>query len=265
LLLAVAVCTGLLGGALGWWVGAASSPIVAVAPGECPEPEEVAVQGADAERMPNAAMIEALERSLQNALMLASRLDSLERLSDEVDRQGLATAEAADLLIDGMRDADLPILARMLSGLSEHELDQLEDLRGFSRRLAEVTISGELGEAQAEAGSDRAVIQLLFSSEEELLNPSLVATDAFRSDSGPIFAIVRTGDLEDRTLMVRWARLDRPKVLSLRAHPVTAGSHWTALAQVPAGRWGVGRYRVSVYRLSAEMEELASAVYSVTP
>jgi len=253
-----------IGAVLGWWIGVASSPLIGVETDECatasptePGPTSGTVAFGD----PEAA--DALEQALLTNLQLAAKLESLERLAEEAHDQGLTPAEAAAVVISGLRDSDLSVLAGMLTGMGADELAEVDDLRGFTRRLAAVAIEGELEGARGGEPAAGGFVAPIFATEVEIRNPHVVASTTFQPDTSRIVAMIHTRDFEDRSLMVRWSRTDQPEVLGLQSLAVTANSDWTATAHQRSGGFASGSYLVSVYSRDAAMDPVASGSFVV--
>jgi hypothetical protein len=261
-LCAVVLGASLLGAGVGWWIGVASSPLVVIEEAECAERAPAAAEDPASRLQPvDPEVAESIQESLLSGFELAAKLGALEALAEQASRSGLAPREIAGVAVDGVPEADLPILTGMLAGVEADELAEIEDPRGFARRLAELAIEAEV-EGAGEDAID-APIELLFASDEEIQNPHVVATRSFAPDAGEIFAIARTRDLEDTQLMVRWARIGHPDLLALEPMTVDASSNWSAASHRRSGRWLEGRYQVSLYSFDGEMKPLASAVFSV--
>jgi hypothetical protein len=260
LLCAVALAAALPGGAIGAWIGLVASPGVAVGPADCsvpPTPDVDSLAGLDP------WLIGAVDDSLHSGVQLAARLDSVEHQAARLNRHGLTPREGAITAVEGLGESDLKIIASMLAGLEDDDLVELQDLRGFASRLTEIAIEGELEGVSGDEIEIDTPLELLFAAEEEIQNPRLVAAREFSSETHRIFAIVRTRDVSDRRLMVRWARVDRPHILELQSQPVSPTSNWTAFAHAPHGSWRAGRYQVSVYGFDSEMKPLASQTFTV--
>lgn len=258
-----------IGGAGGWWIGLSYAPLIAVQEAACPTPRAADVTGGGSTGSISSGEIDALEDSLMIRLGLLAQLGSVEGLALDATREDLTAADAVAAIIDALPDRELQILATMLTGMEEAEIGPVDDMRSFTARLAQLALEAEGGgddSPDGQALSDTsAAPTLLFAAERELLNPRQVARPLFDVDADRVYAMVETAGITQPSLVIRWARIDRPRVLQLTRVPVQTGSNWTADSYGSGRGWAPGSYRVSVYTGDAAMRPIASGTFSVAP
>jgi hypothetical protein len=87
-------------------------------------------------------------------LRLAAHVNSLEDLIDEFSREDVEPREAVRELIRRMNDDDLTTVVTLAMRFGEDELEEVEDIRAFATRLADIAIEGTLEEAPDPDGAD---------------------------------------------------------------------------------------------------------------
>ncbi len=257
-----------LGAVLGFWHGVAAAPLLEIQRAECETPlaSEGAVltnaEGASADSSSRDALSIALGESFATNVRLAAKLHSLEALLEELEHEGVTAAEAARRVIEGMSEDDLALTIGMLTRMSEDELDEIRDIRGYATRLSEIAISGTLeGLDDFEDGWDDDLV--LFSDERNEHDPRAVASEAFDPETDRIWAMVPVHRVSADSLMVKWERSDRREILRLRRRPIPGRQEWVSFFLSKPMRWPAGQYRVTVYTGDEAMTPIAMGTYRV--
>jgi hypothetical protein len=250
-------------GVAGWWVGQSSVPLIALQPADCPTPVAGIDPAPGTAEQGNLQLSEALDVSLLSMLQLVAQVDSLEQVIEDFEKQGIEPRAAARGMIQGMSEDDVDLVVGLVTRMSDAELDQIEDIRGYATRLSEIAIDGTFDEEIAPTEVDGTII---FSTEREQYDPQSVAADVFPTDTLHVWAMVPAPEGGVDRITAKFARTDRREIIRLRPHNVTSSGEpyiMFGLGRPNRHGWDPGQYRVTVYTGDEAMKLLAEGTFSV--
>lgn len=250
-----------MGALLGGWRGYTSTPLIRMPTTDCPAlpARSAGVQSADQ----GDTLGELIGESWAENLELAGRIGTLERLLDELHERGVAPSTLAKAAIARMSDEQIYLVLDRVSSIRRHHLAEIQDLRAFATRLAEIGLSGTLvdGDGQeAEPGSGA----IYFSSERYPEGSETIARTRFSSDERSIYATIDVGPREGEPILLKWIRVDDPQIIMLRRLKLYSGDRehlsfgmHRDIAREP------GDYLVEVYSGDEALEPIARGSYAV--
>jgi hypothetical protein len=190
-------------------------------------------------------------------------VNSLEDLIDELGRENVEPREAVRRLIGQMNDDDLTTVISLAMRFGEDELAEVEDIRAFATRLADIAIEGTLEEAPDPDEAEGPMGAVLFSTVREEDDPESVAMDSFFENETEIFAHYPLPPEVDERLMLQWSRVDKPQMMVFRRHTPRRAGAYSVMSVRRGNGFAPGTYRVAIYQGDEEMAPLASGMYVV--
>jgi hypothetical protein len=253
----------LVGGLLGGFLTYSAKPLLELPNAECAAASNEA-EGARGgrPRLADDRLRALLADSLGFNLETAMRIGSLERLLRELGQYEARPSQLIAGLVEHMNEGELYSLLYDLTSLHRSHLQDVEDVRRFASRLAEVALSGTfepLDEAKPANTSE-----VLFSTERELVDPAAVASTRFSSDVSVIHAIFPVGELENTHAVLKWIRLDPAQIVTIRRLGLySQGEAYFSYGIRRSDALQPGPYRVALYHADDELTPIASGSYEV--
>jgi hypothetical protein len=162
-----------------------------------------------------------------------------------------------------MDERELGTILDVATGFRSDELANMENVRGFAERLADIAIEGVLEDADEEDSAANAPGRVLFATEREHDYPEEVAQTIFSPDDDEIFAIIPMEGQDDGRILLKWIRLEDRKILYFRRRHLAANTRYdTRGLSMPIG-WEPGTYQVTVYSGNEALEPIAAGSYLV--
>jgi hypothetical protein len=195
----------------------------------------------------------ALMETWSTNLKLAARINSLESLVESMNSEDVS--QAVETSISQMTDRELESVLASTIRLSREEIEEVGDLRGFAKRVAQIAMDDTLVPTDGPSGGDRVV----FGRRPE------PAGDRSQFDAGEarIYAVFPTDYLDQDKVLVKWYRRDRSEILLLQRYPIVAGDDYGHVWLEPDRGWEQGNYKVDIYSGDESMALLASGNYRV--
>jgi hypothetical protein len=244
------------GGSVGWWIGLSTGPLIEVAssPGEsC----DGGGREAASERKDEDPLSGVLASSFLENLSLLAEIASLESMLEQLEEARLQPRQVASLLVSRMDTDKIEIALAATTGLTDLELEQVEDIEAYALRLMDVALDGVVGPDAEDSEPPQ---------DEVLFNTSRgdgavsSARDWFAANDHRIYALFPT---DQHRVTIKWARTDHPEILLLKRQNVSTRplTGWVYLDR--PGGWEEGRYEVTVYSGDEALVPLASGQYFV--
>ena len=170
-------------------------------------------------------------------------------------------SEVVGVMIDAMSDDELRSTLMSLTRLSESDLDEVRDLRAFSRRVSEIAIDGVLSESPPE---DAGVTDVRFAQDFDPQSQEDMARDRFAVD-GRMYAIFPTDQYPQDEVFVKWYRADDPEIMLFDQYPVEREAEESFVWMDRPEGWPEGEYRVEVYSGDEDLRKLSTGRYYIDP
>lgn len=245
---------GLLASAVGFALGRATAP----APPTTPAPTQ---RVADTESGPHA---EAGQASDAGAPIPIDR-ESLEGFLGMGKRAISFGADPNALVrvaVDEMSDDQLISLITSLTDYERDELEDVQDMRAFVNRLADIALDGTLVPAE-NLPPDLAHIE--FALEVQADNSAVDPTARFRSDDSRIYAVFETDELGGEEVFAKWVRAEDGEVLLFGRYRIEPGDDFSYVwLDRPGSTWEPGSYRVDFYTSDENLDLLASGSHVIS-
>lgn len=256
----ISVCLALIAGVgIGWWIGlsTSSSPLLGLA-AQLPDLAERGRQEREGEGAGAAADV-GLD-SWMMALALAAKADSLEGVIAELKSRELEPRDLVHGAVAQMNEDEIAGAIAMVTAFDDDDLGEVEDIRAFATRLADIAMAGTLTEPD-EPGEGTA--EVFFSERSPRGVDEPVANDVFPTSSGRIYALFRTEGLDGEVVMLKWFRTDRPEILLFRRYTINPRDEhgWVWLDK--QRKWDEGTYQVDLFRGDEAMQHLAVGRFEV--
>jgi hypothetical protein len=202
---------------------------------------------------------EALEGSWLATLRLATKVDSLESLLEELqggelDHRGLVRTAVANL-----GERQLQSIVTSAAQLSPEDVEEVEDLPAFATRLAEVAMEDIVEPSAPAIGAQRVV----FTTAPETREPEIVARSSFAPDQRRIYAVFPTAEYERDAVMMKWYRSAPPQILLFERYPIRPGEAYGYVWLQPKEGWELGQYQVDILAADEAVTRLARGHYTV--
>jgi hypothetical protein len=235
----------------GWWVGHSSNaeraPLTeaeCMAAATAAEPERVAPSP------PGPGIIE-------SAPAEPTGLDVLDALADVV--AGLwrrDPLQIVDAVTDTMSDRELESALTTLTDLKSEDLDDVGDLRAFSRRLSRIAAEGLLTDLEDTSLEGIDELELF---EPDAESPGVV----FGSSQYKIVGEYRVREDGPRRVLIKWIREEPYELLQLRRRSIDPASDLLVVNGIQPGGWSTGRYRVQIFALNDAVDLLAEGRFRI--
>jgi hypothetical protein len=257
--LAISLAAFLAGAALGRF---------ALGPGTCEEhcATPTHLQAAEPSQTAGSnAREEELERALESSwldmLRLATKVESLESLLEELQGGDLDHRQLVQSAIANLGERELQSIVASAASLNAEDLEAIEDMPAFAARLAEVAMEDIVEPGAEPTGGGR----VLFTTSPETDDPASLARSRFTSQDARIYAVFPTADYAQGAVMIKWYRSDPPQILLFRRYAIRPGDRYGYVWLRPKDGWEPGQYRVDVYAADEAVTRLARGHYSVAP
>jgi len=244
------------GASFGWWLRGVTETtrpaagLAGLARAVAPVPS--AVDDGD-----NRELQGALFDSWMNSLMLAARARSLESVIEEMQAGDVEPHELVRGVVSEMSESELELTIAMATDFSSEDLEDVEDVRAFATRLADIAMDGLIVDASDETGN----AEVVFSPSTDPAE----ARDRFSEDEGRIYAIFTTEGYDLPTVMLKWFRVDEPQLMLFRRFKIVVGRDAGWIWVDGEHEWDPGDYQVDIYSGDEEMTRLGVGRYVVEP
>jgi hypothetical protein len=249
----------LIGLGIGGWFGvrAGSSPLIGLA-ARLPELAEKGRQerAGDVEPAPSDPGFD----SWMMALALAAKADSLEGVIDELKSRDLEPRDLVRGAITEMDEREISSAISMVTAFDSDDLAEVQDMRAFATRLADIAMAGTLTEAD-EPSEDSS--EIFFAERAPRRGEGAESHSVFPTDSRRIYAVFRTDQISDDVVMLKWFRTDRPKILLFRRYTINPRDDYGWVWLDKQGDWSEGTYQVDLFLGDEEMPHLAVGRFEV--
>ncbi|NQZ99508.1 MAG: hypothetical protein HRU01_23620 [Myxococcales bacterium] len=168
-------------------------------------------------------------------------------------------AEILGVVIDAMSDRELRSSLTSLTSLTEGDLDEIRDLRAFTRRVTEVALDSVIGFGAPETAS---LAHVQFSQSVNPQNIAELAQERFASD-GKIYAVFPMEEYRDDDVFVKWYRTDDPEILLFDRYPIQREADYNYVWLDKESGWPEGEYSVDFYSGDDAMKKIAAGRYFV--
>ncbi len=168
-------------------------------------------------------------------------------------------AEIVGFVIDAMDDREIRSALTSLTSLTEEDLDEVRDLRAFTRRVSEIAMDGVVS-ARGPESAGTATIR--FSQSADTQNVTEQAQVRFAGNDR-IFAIFPTEDYRYDEVFVKWYRSDDPEILLFDRYPIQREADFNYVWLDRDNGWPEGEYRVELYTVDDAMNRVASGDYVI--
>jgi hypothetical protein len=195
------------------------------------------------------------ETSPLEALISDPRLKMAQTLAE----WGGDPTEALGLVIDSMSDRELRLALTSLTNFNDKQLDAVRDMRGFSRRVAEVA-SDNIYSAGAPPSDSAAEVE--FSRGVDDRNAPVSPQDSFGVD-GRIYAVFPMDEYGESEVFVKWYRSDNPEILLFDQYQIQRDAEFSYVWLDQEKGWNEGDYVVEFYSADSEMRQLGFGGYRV--
>lgn len=215
--------------------------------------------GSSASQSRERELEQALEKSWLDMLRLASQVDSLESLVEELRKGELDHREMVWNAIANMSERELQSILASAARLSAEDLEEVSDLPAFAARLAEVAMEDIVEPGEAVTGASRVV----FTTAPETRDPLSVARTQFEPNQNRIYAVFPTEGYAQDAVMMKWYRSDPPQILLFERYPIQPGNAHGYVWLQPRGDWEPGQYHVDIYAADESVTRLARGRYTI--
>ena len=168
--------------------------------------------------------------------------------------------EVVGVAIDAMSDRELRSALTSLTNLTEDNLDEVRDLRGFAQRLAAVAMNGVVSRETPEAPNRLADVQ--FSRSVDVDNAAELPQEYFAGDER-IYAVFPMEEYREDEVFVKWYRSDDPEILLFDRYQIQQESGKNYVWLENENGWPEGEYTVEFYSSDETMEKVAAGRYFV--
>ena len=166
-----------------------------------------------------------------------------------------------EVVIDAMSDGELRSSLTSLTSLTEEDLDEIRDLRAFTRRVTEVAMDGVVSVGAPEKTR---LADVQFSQSVDTENIAELAQTRFAGDE-KIYAIFPMEEYREDDVFVKWYRSDDPEILLFDRYPIQREADYNYVWLEKENGWSEGEYKVEFYSGDDEMKKIAVGRYVVDP
>jgi hypothetical protein len=176
---------------------------------------------------------------------------------------GASPQRVVGTIIDQMDEDELVSLVTSLTDYSRSELENVEDMRAFAERLAEVAMDGTVVPAE-ELGAD--VENVSFATDVLENNAPASPGRHFVQDQERIYATFPSDELDGARVVAKWTRVEDGEIMLFRRYVINPGEDWSYVwVGAPDSGWRPGEYRVDFYSADEAMTLVASGQHIITP
>ena len=174
----------------------------------------------------------------------------------------LASTPPLDALLDAIDDDELATITATLTDFPVDLLLQRKDLRGYVKRLAQITFS-DIGSPttpwiESSSRTRAGYVQPIeFSTAVDYENLPLESKTVFASSAPKIHATFPTTDSAHQGVFVKWYRVDRAEILLAQPFAINPREPVNDIWLTQEDGWPRGNYRVEIY--DAELRDLLAA------
>jgi hypothetical protein len=190
-------------------------------------------------------------------------LERIRRMAETATNWGTSPKRVVGGIVDQMDEDELISLVTSLTDYSRTELENVEDMRAFVERLAEVAMDGTVVPAE-ELGVE--VEDVSFAGEVLENNGPDSPKRHFQSDQERIYATFPSDELEGARVVAKWTRMEDGEIILFRRYVINPGDEWSFVwVGVPSSGWRPGEYRVDFYTADEQMNLIASGQHLIMP
>jgi len=159
-------------------------------------------------------------------------------------------------VIDKIDNLPEYLLSHQLSKIiSEESLNDIENIRPFSKRLAEIALNSQ------EELDDIGYINIIFSTSPSYGKKLLSGGNSIRANDTVFAHIVSSGISEE--VIVKWQHLPTNEILLFKNKTISESNSVPSIWLRPRNGWKEGAYRVSVYTMDDEANPIGSNSYII--
>jgi len=193
----------------------------------------------------------------------ATRVTSLESLLEEAERRNLDAGSVARSAVAGLSDRQLQAILGRTLRLTPEELAEVDDVRAYANRLAEVAMAGVFEPGSVDDPSETDAASAFFASDLDPEDPESLAEHAFMSDARRIYAVFPLSDAARGKVMLKWYRTDSPELILFRYFQAPANEPYGWIWREQADGWPPGDYRVDVFSGDVDVALIARGRFTV--
>ncbi len=199
------------------------------------------------------------ETELLDALPEAWRDDPRVGIARSLAELGGGPLEILDVVVNSMSDDEIASVLSSMTALGSEKLRRVRDPRAYAHRMAELGLAGLLSESEFD---DPQLPDVHFSERRDFE----IAEEENRRQflpEGKIFANFEMGEYDGDEVLVKWTRVDDPKIMLFRHYEIRPDAEHNHVWLKPDAGWNPGRYRVAFYSADEVMRPLAVGHYQI--
>jgi len=184
------------------------------------------------------------------------------RLAQAYLASGGDTSKAVELMIEGMADRELIASIVATTNTSRADLDDIRDLRGYAKRLANIALDGVLTEGSPDPVG---VPDVMFTSDIDPDGFPEEVNESFGTRSQRrIYAVFPSEDFVGDQVLVKWFREGESDLLLFGRYPIEPGKPLNHVWMERDGGWQSGPYVVEFFDPAEPLERLAMGRFVVS-
>ena len=189
-------------------------------------------------------------KDLQNAprVMMAQKLASW---TDD-------PAAVVGTVIDGMNQDEISVILSSLTSLDREELEDINDLPGYAKRLAQLALNDVTQEPNYYDPDLRPVYFSLDPNPEKAIETQ---QQRFGAEKSRMHAILPMQGYQKDSVFVKWTRNSDQQVMLFDRYPIRMNDEYNWVYFEPEAGWEKGGYTVSFISDDEEMALLGSGDY----
>jgi hypothetical protein len=164
-------------------------------------------------------------------------------------------------LVEDMEVEEIHALMGEFVSLSPVHLREIEDLRAFASRMAEVALAGTFEPDREDEGAAEGPV--LFATERAPNDPERVASTLFPAGEAIIHAMIPVDGFRGEQTVVKWIRLEPPQIVAFRRLSLVTDDAYYSYGLRRSAALQPGHYRVEVYRVDDELTPIAVGSYAI--
>ena len=163
-------------------------------------------------------------------------------------------------VIDGMNEDEITVILSSLTSLKKEKLEEVEDLPGYAKRLAELALNDLSEEVDY---NDPDLREVYFSLEP---NPESAVEEQrgrFGAEKSRMHAILPMNDYDRDSVFVKWTRESDQQVMLFDRYPIRQSEEYNWVYLEPNDGWQKDGYTVSFISDDEEMTLLGTGDFIV--
>jgi hypothetical protein len=163
-------------------------------------------------------------------------------------------------VIDGMNEDEITVILSSLTSLDKENLDEVNDLPGYAKRLAELALNDLSNEVDY---NDPNLREVYFSLEPDPERAIEEQRERFGAEKSRMHAILPMNGYDLDSVFVKWTRNSDQQVMLFDRYPIRQSEEYNWVYLEPNEGWQKGGYSVAFISDDEEMTLLGTGDFIV--